>query len=228
MPVEIQRKQMDLTKQQFTVEKQQRDLKKLKADYERMTLKAPVAGIVYHGQCKRGSWVNSTGGNSRLIDVGSTVPKDVVAITIVQPRGIRLHADLSEKQMAAVKSGATGIAKSPATEQFEFPIKVVSVDSIPIDESKYDCVLEFAGENVNLLPGMTCEVKVPVYEAKEAILVPKASVFSDDDGISYFVYVVKSDANERRSVTVGKTSGDDLEIVSGLTAGDKILKKKPE
>ncbi len=227
-PAELKKKELDLAKQKYAVEKQERELAKLQADLERMTLKAPAAGVVYYGQCKRGQWVSRSGGTSRMIDVGATIPKDIVILTIVSSGPVQLRADLSEKQAALLKAGAAGIAKAAATGSESLPVTVKSVDPLPIDEGKYDGALEFVNPPGGLLAGMTCEVKIPVFQGTDVIMVPKTAVFSDDSGISNYVYIAGDGTSDRRDVIVGRANGDDLEIVSGLKAGEKILKKKPE
>jgi multidrug efflux pump subunit AcrA (membrane-fusion protein) len=60
--------------------------------------------------------------------------------------------------------------------------------------------------------------------------VPSKAVFSEElDEDQRYVYLVKKDAKpEKRTVTVGKTSGDKTEIISGLQDGDEILEEKPD
>ena len=70
---------------------------------------------------------------------------------------------------------------------------------------------------------MNCTISVGVYDNKEALVAPKASVFSDD-GFTHYVYL---EDESRKEVEVGHTSGDKIEIKKGLAADDKILKAKP-
>ena len=57
------------------------------------------------------------------------------------------------------------------------------------------------------------------------LVVPKAAVRTDN-GAS-IVYVVRDERAERRAVSVGTAEGDQVEIVSGVTAGEKVVVDGP-
>jgi multidrug resistance efflux pump len=228
LPAQRQLKELELQKQQFAHEKQRREYEKLKADLARLTLIAPIDGTVYHGQCRRGTWSNAAGGNSRVIEAGATVPKDAVVITIVGLDQLRLRGEVAEKQLHAIRPELIGTARPNSNSDDSFSAKVSEVGSIPVEEGKFDCVLVADPMPKALVPGMTCSVKFLVYENQSAVLVPKASVFSDDDGQTHYVFVQSEDGHQRRDVKIGKSKDDKLEVVSGLKSGEKILKAKPE
>jgi multidrug efflux pump subunit AcrA (membrane-fusion protein) len=53
------------------------------------------------------------------------------------------------------------------------------------------------------------------------LLAPKSAVRTD--GGQSVVFVVRDERAERRAVTVGAADGDQVEIVSGLNAGERIV-----
>ncbi len=228
LPSQRQLKELELQKQQFTHAKQKREYEKLLADMEKMSLKSPMDGVVYHGQCRRGTWSNAAGSPSRVIESGVTLQKDAVVITIVDSAKLRLRGELEEKQLASIHPGSIGTARPTANSDASFATTVAEIGSIPVEEGKFDCKLN--GETLPklLIPGMTCEVKLLAYEKKDTVTVPKASVFSDDDGQSHYVFVPTDAGSERREIKAGKTKDDRIEVVTGLKSGDKILKAKPE
>jgi multidrug efflux pump subunit AcrA (membrane-fusion protein) len=228
LPSQRQLKELEFQKQKSAYDKQQRDFAKLQSDYEKMTLRAPIDGIVYHGQSRRGTWANVAGGNSRSIEPNVTLPKDIVVITIVAASNYRLRGELDERQLGSIQKGRAGVAVPAAEPTQTFAATVSEIGSVPVDEGKFDCVLTVGQLPSFLVPGMNCDVKLKTYEKKDAVLVPKASVFSDDDGLSHYVFVSTESGNEQRGVKTGKTKDDKIEIVEGLKAGDKILKAKPE
>lgn len=229
LPAQRELKELELQKQKFAHEKLARDYAKLQADFEKMTLRAPIDGIVYHGQCRRGVWSNVSGATSRVIEPNSPLPKDAVVLTIVAPEAFQLRAELDEKQLGSVRVGSSGLGQPTANPAATFPATVSEIGSVPVDDGKFDCRLQSERLPTFLVPGMTCDVKLQVYDKKDALMVPKASVFSDDDGLTNYVFLAipSGSGHERRDVTTGKTKDDKTEIVSGLKAGDKILKAKP-
>jgi hypothetical protein len=183
LPSQRQLKELELQKQKFTHEKQKRDFAKLASDMEKMTLKAPIDGIVYHGQCRRGTWSNIPGGTSRVIEPNATLTKDIVALTIVSPTQYRLRGEIDEKQLGSIRTGSAGVALPTANPTQTFAAAVQEIGSVPVEEGKFDCQLSADKLPDFLIPGTTCDVKLLVYEKKDAVMVPKASVFSDDDGL---------------------------------------------
>ena len=95
--------------------------------------------------------------------------------------------------------------------------------AIPLDSGKFDVKFQPA-QGVSLLPGATCKVSLLVHEAKNQLVAPKDSVFSDDE-INHYVFLADG---SKVMVTVGMESDDDVEILDGLSAGQEILEKKPE
>jgi multidrug efflux pump subunit AcrA (membrane-fusion protein) len=74
---------------------------------------------------------------------------------------------------------------------------------------------------------MTCKTSIIAYDKKDALTVPKAAIRDDEDNPNKkYVWLVDADDEkakpERRDVTLGKRSGDDVEIVKGLAAGDVV------
>ena len=70
------------------------------------------------------------------------------------------------------------------------------------------------------MPGMQCKVAMKLYENESAVMVPKSSVYSDD-GIQQFVVLPNGTSRE---VELGFPKGEDVEVVNGLKAGEKIRK----
>ena len=74
-------------------------------------------------------------------------------------------------------------------------------------------------------PGMTAKISIPVVSADDALSVPLAAVFTEEDG--RHVYVVKDGAFEQRRVKVGVSDYKFAEILSGLAEGDVVAIEMP-
>src|SRR5262249_6324819 len=107
--------------------------------------------------------------------------------------------------------------------------KVKKISPIPTSSGKFAIEFDLGEASVPewVVPGVSCKAKINTYDKAEALVVPKKAVHDDeyDDAIQY-VWLVdadKPDAKpERRNVKIGKRSGDDVEITSGLKAGDVV------
>lgn len=82
----------------------------------------------------------------------------------------------------------------------------------------------------NIKPNLTARVQINDYSNAEAILIPQSVISENAEGDQY-VYLA-SDSTENNLakavkiiVQTGKTQGDLVEILSGLEAGDQIIKE---
>lgn len=91
--------------------------------------------------------------------------------------------------------------------------------------AKYAVTIAFDDDSGDYNPGATVDVRITYAEKQNAVLVPVLAV-STANGEST-VTVAKDGSKETRSVTTGLTSGNMVEITSGLRAGDQVVVALP-
>ena len=76
---------------------------------------------------------------------------------------------------------------------------------------------------------MEAEVRVTAEQKAETLAVPKKAVFAEDlDDEQRFVYLaVAGKEPVKRTVAVGRTNDELVEITAGLAVGEEILLEKP-
>ena len=83
----------------------------------------------------------------------------------------------------------------------------------------------------NVKPNLTARLKINDYTNEKAILIPLSIISENAEGKQY-VYALTEKKTEnnftygkvvQRIITVGKTQGDEIEILSGIKAGDEIV-----
>lgn len=228
LPIKRQRAEIALAKATFELANKVEQLEKLKSDRKKMSFEARVNGVLYYGRNVRGKWIGASGAQSRRMESGKKLPVNKVVLSVVDPNQLIIRADLDEKNLAGISKRMRGKARIAAAGDLLISVMVQSVSKIPLDNGKFDCQLIPDGlEDGQVMPGMTCKMSFLVYENNRAVVVPEASVFSDDEGVTHYVYKVIGDDVKRQVVRVGQTSGDDIEIVDGLSAGETIAKSKP-
>ena len=231
IPSDLEGKRIALQKQKFAYEQQLHEFDKLKADRVLFVVKAPVAGIVYYGQCERGRWTTADS-MLRQLRPGGTVGVNQVIMTIVAAGPGFVRTDVPEASLRFMTPGTAATIVPTAFPRIKIAGKFASVDPIPVSEGQFDGKVSIAGElgGATIVPGMRCAIKVSAYSRTDALAVPSSAVFSEDDDKDLkYVYVVVSGAEPRKqNVQVGEASGERTEILSGLAAGDQILLKKPE
>lgn len=170
---------------------------KVYQSYARVT--APVSGIV----------------TKRNIDLGSTAIQGQPLLTIEAPGNMELVANIDESYLGKVKVGEEVSLEIAAKTLKRKITKVVS--SIDPMTRTFKVKIDFSG----LTGGQFAKINIPVSK-KNAIVVPKSAIV--EKGELTGVYAV--DANNiisYRLIRTGKTFGDNLEILSGLSDGDKII-----
>ena len=224
----MKQKQIELEKQRRGVQQSARELAELQHERQAFAvIAAPTDGIVFYGECKRGKWTTAATVAPNL-KPGGTLKAYQKFITIVQPGPIGIRADVEEKQLSDIRVGLAGLATATAAADTPLSVEVEKVSRIPVADGKFDVSLVVRGDAPErLVPGMTCKVKLTAYVNNEALTVPAKSVFTNPDG-SRYVWVETDAGPRKKPVTAGRTSGEKIEILTGLAEGEAILTAKPE
>ncbi len=226
MPLERDKKNVALQKSRLALENQKADFDELQKDRALMTLKSPASGVLYFGRCVRGKWMGPAGPNRDLRSGKKATPNKTL-VTIVDLKQLMLRADLTEKQLASIRTGAAGVVTPTAFPDSKTTANVTKVSYVPVQADKFDCQMDLGTIPTGLMPGMTCKVRFVVVQKEAAVAVPSDAVFTND-GTNHFVYVVEGEGQRQQAVSVGMKSGSNVEITSGLAAGAKILTERPE
>jgi HlyD family secretion protein len=203
-------------------------LAKLNRDREAMIVKAPSAGVVYYGHCRRGKW--SADASDGKLARGSALQPHAVFVTLVKPRPIFIRTAVSEKELARVRTGTSGTATAIAYGDIKLPAKVESVATVPTADGRFDSkvAVNVGDDAAAIMPGMTCQLTLTAYDKPDAVAIPISALVSDDATSKHYVYRVGSDGSHAKTeVTIGARTDDKVEIVQGLLEGDTILVEKP-
>jgi RND family efflux transporter MFP subunit len=227
LPATLTETRLSLEKMQTDLRRKTEKLGRLRRDRDEFTVVAPADGIVYYGQAVRGKWPSVTT-VAKMLSRGAMVKPKQVVMTIVKNDDLFVRTTVDEEQLHQVKRGAKATVAPAAFPKLKLTGRVDRVSSIPIAPGKFGADISLA-DTRQINAGMGCKVAILVAKSKQAIMVPSSAVKQDDDGEKGYVYIVKdNDRRKKKTVRIGHTQDDNLEIVSGLKAGDTILKKNPD
>lgn len=180
--------------------------------FAQLEVKAPRAGVITALNITEGQFVETS---QSLYTIADT--SNVWVWCDVYERDLGpLHERLAkgDKPQAAVK--VTAFADV-------FPGAVDLLDSAVNETTRTVKVrVQVRNEQGKLRPGMFAAVDVPLTEGKKVALVPRQAVLSDE-GLTFAFVHWKDDLWLRRDVNVGKSQGEMVEILSGLSAGDRVV-----
>lgn len=221
--------QVDLNIARYELEKQRQARSKalekhvqLLGDKSLMTIRSPLAGVVYYGECVDGKWSKLTEMRAKL-QPDKTVGKGSVFMTVVDPTSLYFLTNLSEKLLISIKQGQE-VEVQPTVEGSKALVsRVASVSAFPISAGKFETKIDFSGEMPTwLVPGMSGKATVVTYQKEDALLVPASAVHKDEMTDEEYVWVVQDDDVKKTIVETGKKKGKQVEVTAGLTAGATI------
>jgi len=229
MPAGKRTKELTFEKAKYDRAKANERYENLKKDRALMVaLKAPTDGIVYYGKCTKGTW-NSASVEGKLVPHGTPISNDEVILTIVKPGKLGVRSTIEEKDRPLVKAGQAVRVTPTALPDRKLAGTVETVANVPLGSS-FDLRIKLDGTAEDLVPGMTCSVKIRAYHKDDALTLPASAVSADEsDEDQFVVYLPGADGKPatKKPVKIGKRSGDKVEILDGLTEGAAVLKEKP-
>jgi RND family efflux transporter MFP subunit len=207
----------DLSADQSTVTQAHLALEQAKLSLEtaRLTLSntvliAPMAGTV----------------TALKTDVGEAVSASpIVTLSDLDQSLLRLVVEENDASKIAIARPISAVFDAIPDTTFNGSIVrvdplLVSVDGSPAVQAW--ATLDKVDSPIHLISGMSAEVEIIAGEAKNALLVPAQALRELAAG-SYAVFVVQSDGQLKLTpVTVGLRDFADVQILSGLKAGDVV------
>ncbi len=229
LPLRLAIKREQVAKAGRDRDRARENLRDLQADRELLTVRAPADGVVYYGECVRGQWVSGGAMEVKLREGGRVGPREVF-MTIVQPEALIVRATIAEGNLYEITPRRRVTVTPTGYPDDRISGRVTDVLVAPSLAAKYSILVSLNIMDPSpILPGMTCSLKVLVVDRPDALMVPASAVHSEEDEPDErYVYMHVPDGEpERRSVEVGRTKGEDIEILEGLVAGEVILLEDP-
>ncbi len=193
-------------------------------DLENYVIRSPFAGVVVSKDAQPGEMVSP-------ISAGGGYTRTGIA-TIVDMSSLEIEVDVNESYIARVHPGQEADAVLDAYPDWHIPATVRTV--IPTADRQKATVkvrLTFDHLDPRLLPDMG--IKVAFREgrsesaeghAARAVVAAAAVRGSGSDTV---VFVLDGDHVERRAVTLGPEEGDEVQVVAGLTPGERVVVDGP-
>jgi len=161
-------------------------------------------------------------------EVGSLTSAGVSPVSIISNNKYQIDTYVTENDLAEIKVGDNATVTSDSLGAgVEFPAQIIKIDLAATPSSNgtsaYKVTLQFLNDDDRLLVGLTTNIKIVGGQKDNVLLLPAHDVVQKNG--QYFVMILKPDQTlEQKQVEIGLRGGDDnWEIVSGVSAGDKIV-----
>ena len=185
-------------------------------------IRAPFAGVVVSKNAQPGEMISplSAGGAFTRTGIG----------TIVDMSSLEIEVDVNESYINRVKPDQPVVATLDAYSDWELPGHVIAI--VPTADRQRATVrvrIAFEELDARILPDMGVKVAfrdtltsgAAKGESRQGVVVP-AEALRRDRGQDV-VFVVADGAAERRAVTVAESGAGEALILSGVSAGERVV-----
>ena len=221
--VDALKARLDLTREQVTVAERQVAVRR--ADVDDTVIRAPFSGVALSKDAQPGEMVSPVSAGGGFTRTGIS--------TIVDMSSLEIEVDVNESFINRVTTGQKVDATLDAYPEWRIPAHVITI--VPTaDRQKATVLVRIGFEKLDprILPDMGVKVAFmgapeppSATPARPRLTVPRAAIRTDQG--QSIVFVVVEDRVERRAVRVGDARGDQVEIASGLAAGDRVVVDGP-
>jgi HlyD family secretion protein len=216
---------IELADQQVQVATTQ--LNAIQTDLADMVVRAPFDGIAISKDAQPGEMISPVSAGGGFTRTG--------ICTIVDMTSLEIEVDVSESYINRVRPAQPVEAVLDAYPDWRIPAHVITtVPSADRQKATVRVRIGFEKLEPRILPDMGIKVSFLNERAapttgeappRARLLVPKAAVRTQN-GASV-LFVVHGDRVERRAVKVGTEDRDQIEIVSGINAGERVVVDGP-
>ena len=188
-------------------------------------VRAPFAGVVIAKAAQPGEIVSpmAAGGGFTRTGIG----------TIVDMDSLEVEVEVGEAFIGRVKPGMPTETVLNAYQDWKIPGKVIAI--IPAADRGKATVKVRVGidaKDARIVPDMGARVSFleeakPVQaDVKPGVLVPAAAIVERDG--KDVAFAIDGEAVQQRTLKLGRTLGDDREVLEGLNGGDAVVLDPPE
>jgi HlyD family secretion protein len=182
----------------------QAGLQLVNATVDALAVRAPAAGVLT---------------DFRLL-VGETVRPDQRLGRIDDPQRFKLVAQVDEFYLSRVAAGRPGQA---VQDGGKYPLRVATVYP-QVKDGRFTIELVFTGAQPPVIsPGQGLDARLTLGEPARALLLPQGPYTGDGGGAWVFVVAPDGRHAERRTVRLGRRNDTQVEVLSGLAAGEDVI-----
>lgn len=159
---------------------------------------------------------------SRFVDVGANVAVGAPIANIVDISTLKIKVNLAERDITKLHVGDKVAVETEVYPGASFSGTVRSISAKGDDSHTYPVEIIIGNNKEHpLRAGMFARVNFSNVEAGKSVVIPRAALLGSVRDAS--VYVVTDGKAILRNVQVGIQSEDELEILSGVAAGETVV-----
>jgi multidrug efflux pump subunit AcrA (membrane-fusion protein) len=144
-------------------------------------------------------------------------------LTVMDVSSVIAKAHIPQSEAAVLNVGDKGTMKVPGIEELiEGKVTVVSPALDP-NSTTVEVWLEAKNPKHALKPGTSVQLSLTAQTVKDALVVPASSVITTPEGSTAVMLAGADGRAHQKTVKLGIRNGDDVQILDGVTASDKVV-----
>jgi len=206
----LRQAELTVASQEAVVKQMLANTQNIQTQIEKTILTSPITGIVIKQDAK----------------VGEIVAANVTLVSLISEAKFEIEANVPEADIAKVSVGNTSLVTLDAYgRDVVFEAKVVAVDpaeTIVDGVATYKATFQFAKNDERVKSGMTANIDVKSANRENVIAVPQRAIIRKNG--DQFVRILNGEDFEEVKVETGLRGSDgNIEIISGVSEGDKVI-----
>ncbi len=182
------------------------DLRLVEINLRDVEIRAPYDGVI----------------TERLTETGSYVQIGAPLVRMMADRTLEIEADVPFQRLRGLSTGATLDVTLDDGSRHRAQVRAIIPAENPLTRTRAVRLTPlFNGFLAPLADAQSVTVAVPVGEERQILSVHKDAIVKSRG--ETIVFVVVEDTAERRAVVTGEAVGGRLEVLQGLTEGDRVV-----
>jgi multidrug efflux pump subunit AcrA (membrane-fusion protein) len=201
------------------------ELGRAETNVQRMTIKAPMDGIVVMGNVV-------LNGELRQIREGDQVAAGQPFMSIVDPRSMVLNATVNQVDAERLRLGMRAEIRLDAYPDLQLPGSLMGIGAMSKTSTfragyvgEIPVRLRIEKTDTRVIPDLTGSGEISMRTEATALIVPRSAVF-DEEGSTY-VFVQNPEGWTRKKVDLGLTSFTHAAVRTGVQKGDIVATQRP-
>ncbi len=177
-----------------------------------VTLTSPAAGEVLRVYEK----------SERLVPAGTPL------VEVGDPNGLEIVIDVLSTDAVRIRAGDPvivegwgGDAPLHARVKYVEPSAFTKVSALGIEEQRVNVIAGFTQPAPELGDGFRVDANIVLWQGDDVLQAPSSALFRD--GTGWAVFAVRDGTARKTTVTVGRRSAFEAQILSGLSKGDEVI-----
>lgn len=210
-PEQINAQEAQVRQSLANIGSQKAQVKQAEVKLNQTVIRSPIDGVVTEQNAK----------------IGQNVAPNSPIVSVISEKKFKIETNIAEADIAKVKIGdAAKITLDAYGSDINFDAEVVAVnpaETVVEGVSTYKTTLQFKNEDERLKSGMTANIDILTASRENVIALPQRLIIAKD-GQKFVLIDLGNGKQEERKIETGLRGSDgNIEITSGLEAGEKVI-----